>query len=72
MPGRIDGHFLPFRDNFTGQGVDFGNAVDFISEHFDSYGGFLISGNQFNGIPPDPKMRRGKIDIIATIMNINQ
>ena len=73
MAGGVDGHMvhIPFRN--SGNRIDLADSVHFISEKFHPDGPSRpIGGIDFQGIPTEPELVPGKVQIIPLITDLRQ
>ena len=73
MAGRINSHMIHIPLHHAGNGIDFADSVDFISEKFYPNGSPGPIGRvNFQGIPPDTEFIAGEIQIVSLVTNLRQ
>src|SRR6188768_2915693 len=58
--------------DLTGEWINLRNAINFVTEEFDSIGKVATSRKDINNIAFDSKRTTMKIDVVALILNIGQ
>ena len=73
MAGRIDGDVLAFGNDFACQDIDFGQAVDFVAEHFDADDGVVESRRKdFDRIAVDAESPAFEVHVAAAVLDIDE
>ena len=70
---RIDGNVLDHALRHAGDGVDFGDAVDFVAEHFDADDGVVESRRKdFDRIAVDAESPAFEVHVAAAVLDIDE
>ena len=65
-------YFWYIGDDLASQWMQCGDSLNFITEHFNSYGEFFIHRNNFDGVATYSKSSPLKSHVISLILNIDK
>lgn len=72
MGGREDRNVFPVADYLAGQGVNFANPVDLVTEELNPDRLFLPGGwEDFHHVAPDPEAPALEINVVTVKLDLN-